>query len=197
MSVPARAWTVAGLVAAVTVLVVSVTWTLNGSTLGRSDPGWPGSNHAATGQRGAPSEVDGSLVDVVAMDMDGRGMMNRSGGWMGGTMLLRSDRVDVPTGTVTLQLYNAGAVPHEIVILPLPDGYQVGERSVGQDGAVDESDSLGEASQTGGPGSGDGIDPGTTGWVTIDLTPGRYEIACNIENHYAAGMHTLLVVTGN
>jgi len=34
-------------------------------------------------------------------------------------------------------------------------------------------------------------------WVTIDLTPGRYEIACNIENHYAAGMYTLFVVTEN
>lgn len=90
-------------------------------------------------------------------------MMNRSGEWMGGTMLLRSHRVEVPAGTVTLQLSNAGAVPHEIVILPLPDGYQVGERSVGQDGAVDESDSLGEASQTGGLGPGESIDPGTTG----------------------------------
>ncbi len=195
MSAPTRAWTVVGLVAAVTVLVASVAWTLNGSTLGRSGPVWPGINHTEIGQRGAPSDIDGSLVDVVAMEMGGRGMMNRSGGWMGGTMLLRSDRVDVPAGTVTLQLYNGGAVTHEIVILPLADGTQVGQRSVGQDGAVDESDSLGEASQTGGPGPGEGIDPGTTGWVTLDLAVGRYEIACNIENHYAAGTYTLLVVT--
>jgi len=195
MSAPTRAWTVVGLVAAVTVLVASVTWTLNGSTLGHSDPGWPGINHAETGQRGAPSGIDGSLVDVVAMDMGGHGMMGRSGAWMGGTMHLRSNRVDVPAGTVTLQLYNGGAVTHELVILPLADGKQVGERSVGQDGTVDESESLGEASQSGGEGSGDGIDPGTTGWVTVELAPGRYEIACNIENHYAAGMYTLLVVS--
>lgn len=136
-----------------------------------------------------------TVVDVVAMDMGGRGMMGRSGGWMGGTMSLRSDCVDVPAGTVTLQVYNSGAVQHELVVLPLPDGQQVGERSVGRDGAVDESESLGEASPTGGPGPGEGIDPGTTGWVTIDLNPGRYELACNIENHYAAGMYTLLGVT--
>ncbi len=195
MSAPARAWTVVGLVAAVAVLVASVTWTLNGATLGHSDPGWPGFNHAATGQRGAPSEVDGSLVDVVAMDMGGHGMMGRSGARMGGTMLLRSHRVEVPAGTVTLQLYDAGAVTHELVVLPLADGKQVGERSVGPDGTVDETESLGEASQSGGAGSGNGIDPGTTGWVTVELAPGSYEIACNIENHYAAGMYTLLVVT--
>jgi len=168
-----------------------VAWAINGATLAYADHDWPGFNQTATGQRGATSELEGSLVDVVAMDMGGRGMMNRSGG----TMLLRSDRVDVPGGTVTLQLSNAGAVPHEIVILPLPDGRQVGERAVRRDGTVDESDSLGEASRSGGSGSGDGIEPGTTGWVTIELAPGRYEIACNIENHYAAGMYTLLVVT--
>jgi len=195
MSNPTRAWTVVGLVAAVAVLVASVAWAINGATLGDDDHGWPGFNQTATGQRGATSELEGSLVDVVAMDMGGRGMMNRSGGWMGGTMLLRSDRVEVPAGTVTLQLSNAGAVPHEIVILPLPDGRQLGERSVRRDGTVDESDSLGEASQFGGAGSGDGINSGTTGWVTLELAPGRYEIACNIENHYAAGMYTLLVVT--
>jgi len=191
MRAATRAWTVAGLVTAVAVLVASVAWAINGATLGYADHGWPGFNQTATGQRGATSELEGSLVDVVAMDMSGRGMMNRSGG----TMLLRSDRVDVPGGTVTLQLSNAGAVPHEIVILPLPDGRQVGERAVRRDGTVDESDSLGEASRSGGSGSGDGIEPGTTGWVTIELAPGRYEIACNIENHYAAGMYTLLVVT--
>lgn len=195
MSVSTRAWTVVGLVAAVTVLLASVAWTLNGATLGRSNPGWPGINHAESGQRGVPSGIDGSLVDVVAMDMGGHGMMGRSGAWASGTMLLRSNRVDVPAGTVTLQLYNGGGVTHELVILPLADGKQVGERSVGQDGSVDESDSLGEASPSGSAGSGDDIDPGTTGWVTVELAPGQYEMACNIENHYAAGMYTLLVVS--
>lgn len=135
MSAPTRAWTAVALVAAVTLLVVSVAWTLNGWTMANSDHGWPGFDQAATGQRGAASEFEfeGSLVDVVAMDMAGHGMMNRSGGWIDGTMRLRSLRVDVPAGTVTLQFYNVGAVPHEI--------------------------------------------------------------ACNIENHYAADMYTLLVVT--
>jgi uncharacterized cupredoxin-like copper-binding protein len=194
MSSATRAWTVAGLVAAVAVLIASVAWALNGATVTYADHRWPGRDQVTTGQRGAASELEGSLVAVVAMDMGGRGMMHRSEGWMGGTMLLRSDRVDAPAGTVTLELYNAGAVPHEIVILRLPDGHRVGERSVGRDGTFDESASLGEASRTNGPGPGEGIDPGTTGWVTLDLAPGRYEIACNLENHYAAGMYTLLVV---
>lgn len=195
MSSSTRAWTVVGLVTALAVLVGSVTWALNGATLGSSDHGWPAANHMTTGARSAASDLEGSLVDVVAMDMAGHGMMNRAGGWMAGTMMLRSNRAEVPAGTVTFQLSNNGTESHEIVILPLADGQRVGERSVGRDGTVDESDSLGEASQSGGAGAGDGIKPGTTGWVTVELAPGRYEIACNIENHYAAGMYTLLVVT--
>lgn len=195
MTAPTRAWTVVGLVTAVAILAASVAWTVNESTRGYSHHGWPGFNAATTDQRDAAPEREGSLVDVVAMDMRGHGMMNRSGGWMDGTMLLRSNRVDVPAGAVTLQLYNAGQVPHELVILPLPGGQQIGERSVGQDGTVDESGSLGEASKSGGSGAGEGIDPGATGWVTVDLARGRYEIACNIKDHYAAGMYTLLVVT--
>lgn len=110
-------------------------------------------------------------------------------------MALRSDRVDVPAGTVTLRLDNAGTVAHELVVLPLADGQQVGARTVGADGRVSEAGSLGEASRSGGEGPGDGIDPGATGWVTLDLPAGRYELVCNVENHYAAGMYTLLVVS--
>ena len=192
---PARAWAVVGLVAAVSVLVASVAWTLNSSALGHSGPGWPAADRSATDLPGPAADIAGTIVDVVAMDMGGNQMMGRSGDRMGGTMLLRSDRVEAPAGTVTLRLYNGGAVTHELVVLPLAHGQDVGERPVGADGAVDESESLGEASLTGGEGSGDGIGPGATGWVTIDLAPGRYEIACNIENHYAAGMYTLLIVT--
>jgi uncharacterized cupredoxin-like copper-binding protein len=194
MSAPARVGTIVGLVAAITALVGSVAWTVNEATWGHPVHGWPEIHQTAIGQPEDASGLEGSLVDVIAMDMGGHGMMNRSGGWMGGTMFLRTHRVEAPSGTVTLRLYNGGALPHEIVILPLPNGQRVGERSVGRDGTVDESESLGEASQTNGQGHGEGIHPGTTGWVTLELTAGRYEIACNIENHYAAGMYTLLVV---
>ena len=114
---------------------------------------------------------------------------------MGGRMVLRSDRLDVPSGTVSLRLTNAGGVDHELVVLPLAGGKQIGGREVSADGTVEESDSLGEASRTNGPGAGDGIAPGPAGWVTLDLAPGRYELVCNLPGHYAAGMYTLLVVS--
>ncbi|PKQ17958.1 MAG: hypothetical protein CVT68_05850 [Actinobacteria bacterium HGW-Actinobacteria-8] len=194
MSTPARMGTIVGLVGAVTALVASVAWTANEAAFGQPVHGWLGIHQTEVGQYEATSGLEGSLVDVIAMDMGGHGMMNRPGAWLGDTMLLRTHRVEAPAGTVTLRLYNGGALRHEIVILPLRDGQRVGQRSVGRDGTVDESESLGEASRSGGAGPGDGVEPGTTGWVTLELTVGRYEIACNIENHYAAGMYTLLVV---
>ena len=40
----------------------------------------------------------------------------------------------------------------------------------------------------------DGIAPATTGWTTITLPIGRYELACNNAGHYLAGMYTELDV---
>ncbi|MEV6160217.1 plastocyanin/azurin family copper-binding protein [Nonomuraea sp. NPDC052129] len=37
--------------------------------------------------------------------------------------------------------------------------------------------------------------PGSAGWVTLTLHPGRYELLCNFPGHYAAGMHAAFDVT--
>ena len=87
-----------------------------------------------------------------------------------------------------------GSLVHELVVLPLADGHQVGERAIGSDNKVAEAGSVGEASRTFGPGGGDGIDAGALGWVMLDLAPGRYELECNLAGHYAAGMYTELTV---
>ncbi|WP_062465162.1 sulfocyanin-like copper-binding protein [Demequina soli] len=187
MTARERGWTVAALVAAVAALVVSFAWALGGG------PASPLSMHDArvtsggSAARIADDAPPGTVVDVYAMDMGGRGMM-------GGRMMLRSSTTHVDAGTVTLRLVNEGTVDHELVVLPLADGASVGQRSVSAEGTVDESDSLGEASATDAAGAGDGIAPGASGWVTLDLAPGRYELVCNIEGHYAAGMRALLVV---
>ena len=44
-------------------------------------------------------------------------------------------------------------------------------------------------------GTGDGITSGTVSWTTVTLPPGRYELICNLPNHYADGMYQELVVT--
>lgn len=64
----------------------------------------------------------------------------------------------------------------------------------GADGKIGEAGSLGEASASCRGGSGEGIRAGTVGWTTLTLAPGRYELVCNLRNHYANGMHQLLQV---
>jgi hypothetical protein len=44
-------------------------------------------------------------------------------------------------------------------------------------------------------GAGKGITSGQVGWVTLSLAPGHYELVCNVQNHYADGMHREFTVT--
>ena len=82
---------------------------------------------------------------------------------------------------------NKGWRTHELVILPLAGGAVAGQRLPGPDGKVNETGSLGEASNSCAGAAGDGIKAGTVGWTTVTLAPGRYELACNLPNHYADG----------
>lgn len=194
-----RTWLLAGLVTAVVLLAGSVAatvaWAGNAGSGATTNGGWNsvGPGHGAGAMMSgrvdtAVPQLDGTTVRVTAVDM---------GAMMGGRshMGLVVDRAAVPAGTVSLVLANAGRRTHELVVLPLADGQQVGSRSVGADGTVDESGSLGEASRNGGSGTGDGIEPGAAGWTTLDLPAGRYELICNLPGHYAAGMYAELTVS--
>ena len=99
-----------------------------------------------------------------------------------------------PAGQVTFVAVNRGSRIHELVVLPLGPHAAVRRRAVRSDRAVDESASLGEASRSCAAGEGNGLQPGTTGWITLRLTPGRYELVCNRPGHYTRGMYTELVV---
>lgn len=90
---------------------------------------------------------------------------------------------------------NGGNISHELVVLPLPADQVVGTRPIGGDGRIDEAGSVGEASTTCAQGAGQGIVSGSSGWVTLTLAPGRYELLCNLPGHYAAGMYTQLTVS--
>lgn len=110
-------------------------------------------------------------------------------------MMLRALPARVPTGQVSFVVGNMGWRTHEMVILPLAPGQAEGQRVPGADGRVSETGILGEASASCSAGAGDGIKPGTVGWVTLNLSPGRYELICNLRNHYANGMHQAFIVT--
>ncbi len=188
-----RGWTIAGLVVAVVLLIGSVAWAVGTGGGGVRSPHWPDRYGRPDRGTSAQQDLPGAVVGVVVGDMGGR--MRGMGDRMPGRMFLSTDRLDVPAGRVSLRVTNAGTVDHEVVVLPLGADQRIGQRTVRADGTVDESGSLGEASAGGAAGAGEGIEPGATGWVTLDLKPGRYELVCNLPGHYAAGMYGLLVVT--
>jgi len=159
----------------------------------------------------AAPALPGTTVSVRLADMRSMmtrgGMMGGSGGMMGnsgmmgqgdwryfrhGMMRVLTSTTSVPAGTVSLAVTNTGYLTHELVVLPLAAGRQLGTRSGG--GKVDETDSLGEASASCRAGEGDGIAAGSTGWVSLHLPAGRYELVCNLPGHYAAGMFAELDV---
>lgn len=142
----------------------------------------------------APSSLPGTTVHVLLGDMGMTRMMGAVAP-LGSHMMLRAAPAGVPAGQVSFVVGNMGWRKHEMVVLPLSPGQSAGQRVPGPDGRIEEIGSLGEASASCAAGSGEGIRPGAVGWVTLDLPAGRYELACNLRNHYADGMHELFVVT--
>ena len=141
-----------------------------------------------------PQGLPGARVDVTLGDM---GMSQMMGGTapMGARMTLIAQPASVPAGQVSFVVANLGWRIHELVVLPLAAGASAGQLVPDSDGRVDETGSLGEASTSCAAGSGEGIESGSVGWVTITLPPGRYELVCNLTNHYANGMRQELIVT--
>ena len=142
----------------------------------------------------APS-LSGAVINVALANMGGPMMGGSDGMPHGGAMRLTTDHATAKHGTVSFFVTNDGSVNHEMVVLALPNSQIAGTRAIGGDAQVDEAGSLGEASNTCGEGSGEGILPGASGWVTVSLAPGRYELVCNLPGHYAAGMYTQITIT--
>lgn len=142
----------------------------------------------------APSRLPGTTVYVMVGDM---GMTRMMGGVapLGQHMMLRAVPAQVPAGEVSFEVANMGWRTHELVVLPLDPGQAAGRQRPGSDGKVDETGSLGEASASCAAGSGEGIEAGAVGWVTLSLPVGRYELVCNLANHYANGMRQPFAVT--
>ena len=90
----------------------------------------------------------------------------------------------VRAGNVRLVVENDGPVTHELMVarggtshLPLrSDGLTVDEDAVPSAGEVE------------------GAHPGRVHELRLHLSPGRYQLFCNMAGHYLAGMHAELVV---
>jgi hypothetical protein len=145
-----------------------------------------------------PGEVVSvNLIDMQAMMGSGGGPMMGLDDWRllrPGMMRVTATLAAVVPGLLSLRVTNTGYLRHELLVLPLSAGQQIGTRTPGADGKVDEAGSLGEASASCAAGTGGGIAAGSLGWVTLSLAPGRYELLCNLPGHYAGGMYTELDV---
>jgi uncharacterized cupredoxin-like copper-binding protein len=207
MSAMRRPVMVGALAAAVIALVASAAVAVgvigpsSGPSSLRGGVGHSGFGFLSGSSRAAP-RLPGTVVNVALTNMGGpmmaqsNGMMGQGSGMMnGGGMRLSADHATAPHGTVSFLVTNSGSINHEMVVLPLLNSRAVGARPIGGGARIDEAGSLGEASKTGGAGAGEGIVPGASGWVTVTLAPGQYELVCNLAGHYTAGMYTQLTVT--
>ena len=96
-------------------------------------------------------------------------------------------------GKVTFNVVNkaGGNMQHEMIVVQLTPAQAADPTSLPYDeksATVDEENvnDRGEVSE---------LDPGKTGSLTIDLTPGTYMLLCNVAGHYKAGMYTMLKVS--
>ncbi len=94
------------------------------------------------------------------------------------------DHTTVPAGKVTFELTNKGQIAHEMVILKTDLPATALPLKAGNPSELDE-DAAGQS-----PGEVEDVQPGKTETLTLDLTPGRYLMVCNLAAHYKAGMVT-------
>ena len=98
-----------------------------------------------------------------------------------------ADHKTIKAGDVTFTFTNRGSIQHELLVIrtDLP----VGAIPIGADGRFNEDDpkavNLGETGE---------YDVGKTSTFKVKLEPGKYQLVCNIANHYKNGMHIAFTV---
>ncbi|MCX7593279.1 MAG: cupredoxin domain-containing protein [Fischerella sp.] len=102
-------------------------------------------------------------------------------------MAVQLSKSTVPAGPVEFVANNQGNLDHEMVViktdLPLDQLPLKGDR-------LDED----KAGKKFGEIEEDELTSGATKTLTVNLTPGRYLIICNLPGHFQAGMRTFLTV---
>lgn len=75
---------------------------------------------------------------------------------------------------------------HEVIVIRQKDSAPLPYDSKAQRVIEKQVDDLGEVSD---------LDPGKSGSLTVNLSPGKYLLICNQPEHYKSGMWTRLTVT--
>jgi len=154
---------------------------------------------AATAVAGQAMAEDHTLVQVnmwdhgpdqiSGFDMSNRIMLGTPGAAFkdSAPMGFTLNKYVVPHGPIEFVATNTSStMEHEMLVIPISDltkalPYDTDTERLDEDTAG----SLGEISET---------KPGETGTLVLNLKPGVYMLTCNIANHYAMGMWTLLTV---
>jgi uncharacterized cupredoxin-like copper-binding protein len=133
--------------------------------------------------RGADVMAAFDMSNRVMLGTDGAAMIDDAGTPMGFSL----NKHVVPHGKVKFVATNTSTfLEHEMLVFRIDDitsplAYNTSDERLDEDAAG----SLGEIAET---------EPGETGSLELDLKPGIYMLACNIANHYAMGMWTLITV---
>ena len=96
-----------------------------------------------------------------------------------GEMYVKPSASTVPAGRVKFVARNVGSVEHELMIERMPIRLDAPGMPT-EDAAMGMIDEMGSMDR---------------GEMTLRLTPGKYELFCNVPGHYAAGQRTTLTVT--
>jgi uncharacterized cupredoxin-like copper-binding protein len=134
--------------------------------------GGDGSSTTTPAQTTSPSGASGKTVEITMDDYT-----------------FSPSDATATAGKVTISAPNKGELVHELVLAKT--NADPGSLPTTADGEVDEAKL--EAS---GEDAGEiaDVEPQDTKEGTLNLTPGRYVMFCNIPGHYAAGMYGTLTV---
>jgi uncharacterized cupredoxin-like copper-binding protein len=103
---------------------------------------------------------------------------------------LQDFRIKAPAhlhaGDVSFVVHNDGPDEHEFIVVRADKPLPLRRDGVTADEDAFESRTVGALE----PGA-----PGSTRYLDVHLTPGRYVLICNMSGHYLGGMRTLVDVT--
>jgi uncharacterized cupredoxin-like copper-binding protein len=132
-----------------------------------------GAAAARTGMPGAAAGMMGNRSTVAATTNP------RTVNVTLGEMYVRPSRTSISAGKVTFVARNMGMLTHELMIERTPIKMSGPGKPI-EDAAQGMIPDMGHLG---------------TGKMTLRLTPGTYELFCNVPGHYASGQHTLFTVT--
>jgi uncharacterized cupredoxin-like copper-binding protein len=94
-------------------------------------------------------------------------------------------RATASSGRVSFAIHNNGRIAHEFVVIKsdlAPASLPTNGGKMDEEGAGDKVDEV------------EGLAPGKSATLSVNLTPGRYVLVCNLPGHYKQGMHASVTV---